>query len=113
MQCQRLYVRLHGRCDGEQFGIGTVGSLRTHVVRSGIPRPSGLGQTHGTSTHSSCRATTGRELLFASFWDVLYSTRSAGHCLQTPRYLPRRLGRPDDETIGNGKDAPTPRCGGA
>ena len=42
MQCQRLYVRLHGGCDGEQFGIGTVGLLRNDVAKRGIARPSGL-----------------------------------------------------------------------
>ena len=59
MQCQRRYLRLHGGCDGEYFGIGTVGLLRNDVARRGIARPSGLDQIHGTSNRSSCRATTG------------------------------------------------------
>ena len=69
MQCQRLYVRLHGGCDSEQFGIGTVGLLRNEVARGSISRPSGLDQPPGTSNGSNCWATTGES--FSSFWEVL------------------------------------------
>ena len=42
MQCQRLYVRLHGGCDGEQLGIGTMESLPAEMAISSIPGSTGM-----------------------------------------------------------------------